>query len=70
MNSPVEWLERNAPDPWRDRDAGPTPDLGMEVATLGEWTIRADIPPKALSDAARRLHAAHGTRTESPEATR
>ena len=45
-------------------------NLGMEVATLGEWTIRADIPPKALSDAARRLHAAHGTHTESPEVTR
>lgn len=26
MNNPVEWLESNAPDPWRARDAGTTPD--------------------------------------------
>jgi len=26
MNTAIEWLERNAPDPWRDRDADPTPD--------------------------------------------
>ena len=46
-------------------------DLDMAVATPGGWLISADLPPKALSDAMRRLDAAaEEARTESPEATR